>query len=697
MSRVAEQATPAWVDGWPALRRVFVAVAGMLLAVMVGCGAGGLCAAAGLPDGPPPLRLSGATRAASLSGHFGLLVDHDRALSFEDVRRADAEGRFVPRPDFRGVGQTRNIHWYRFDLLRDTGAAADWIMELGEAYIDHLDLYVPVPASDGGGAATDPPGFRRIRMGDFIPYSERPLRTRLHAAWLTLPEGRPVTVYLRVDSISAITLSGGLWSPAAFIAHQTAVLLFQGLFFGVLVILILGYLALGSLLRDGALLAYTGYVATVFVYYLFANGVAATILPDLPGWLMNLAVGSSGFIGVFATVAMWVRILDLRTNFPRLLPVYRGMSLLSLAAVPTAVTPLYSLANPVVMSIAMVVMLLSFALTVVLIRRDRSDVSLRFYLASTITSMAGILVAQLALRGGLPVDFAFADPYQLASVLAVSILGFGLALRIRRLQTERLRAQQETAFATKRAEEQRTFVVMLSHEFRTPLASIDSAVQMIALTGGLQEPATAKRLERVRATTRKLADLVEMFLSSDALDQGALALRPERVPLGRLLESALDGLTSTGLMATGLMATGLAGEAETRVILAVDAPERPVHADVQFLGVAVGNLVQNALRYSPPDTPVTVTTRVEAGGVAISIADRGRGMSPEEVERIGSIYFRAASSAGTKGMGIGLYMTQKIIAAHGGTLGVDSVAGKGSVFTIRLRDDGLSPRPSAIR
>jgi signal transduction histidine kinase len=431
------------------------------------------------------------------------------------------------------------------------------------------------------------------------------------------------------------------------------------------------------LLRDGALLAYTGYVATVFVYYLFANGVAAALLPDAPGWLMNLLVGGSGFTGVFAALAMWSRLLDLQANFPRLTPLYRGVGLLALAAVPTAVTPYYSIANPVVMSITALVTLLSLALTVWLIRRNRSDVSLRFYLASTFTSMVGLVLAQLALRGGLPVDYPFADPYQLASILAVVILGVGLALRIRRLQTERLRAQQETAFATRRAEEQRGFVAMLSHEFRTPLASIDNAMQMVALGDEGIGPATVSRLDRVRATTRKLADLVDMFLSSDALDQGALALRQEPVPLGELLESALDGLRE--------------GEAGARLVLAIDAPERPVRVDPQFLGVAVCNLVRNALRYSPPDTPVTVTVRGEPDGIAISVTDRGRGMTPGEVERIGSIYFRAASAAGTKGAGVGLYLTQKIVAAHGGTLQVDSAAGQGSVFTIHLPDAGPPP------
>ncbi|PWC34717.1 histidine kinase [Azospirillum sp. TSO35-2] len=623
-------------------------------------------------DAVTPLRLDAALSGpakggATLAGHFARLVDADRSLEFADVLRADAAGRFEPRADFRGVGQTRDVHWYRFDLLRPPGAPADWILELGEAYIDHLDLYIPTTAKPDG-----PAGYRVVRMGDFVPYSQRPMRTRLHATPLTLPEGRSVSLYLRVDSISAIRLSARVWSPVAYAGHQTPDLLFQGLFFGVLGILTLGYLALGLLLRDGALLSYTSYVGTVFSYYLFANGVAAPLLPDAPGWVMNLAVGSSGFLGFAAALSMWDHILDLRTRAPRLGRCFRGLALLAVLAIPTAVSPLYAITNPVMTLSALAVIVIALVLTARMVWLDRSDLSPRFYLASTLASLAGLLLTQLSLRGALPADFAIADPYQIASMLAVLILGIGLTLRIGRLQAERLRARQESAFATKRAEDQRTFVAMLSHEFRTPLASIDSAAQMIELSGTVREPSALTRLQRIRTTTRKMVELVELFLSADALDQGALALKPEPVTLGLLMEEALGGIAGT--------------EAEARVVIAVAAPDRPLCVDAPFLGVAVGNLVQNALRYSPPESPVRVIAEDDGGGVVIRVADQGRGMSGDEVERIGSIYFRASSSRGTKGSGLGLYMTQKIVTAHGGTLTVESVRDEGSVFTIRLPD-----------
>ncbi|WP_372398156.1 sensor histidine kinase [Azospirillum sp. HJ39] len=654
-----------------------------LLLWMAACSAAWPAAAqaSGTPAAEP-LRLEAATGRTSLAGHFARLVDPDHALTFADVLRADAEGRFEPQTLFRGAGQTPDVHWYRFDLLRETGAPADWILELGEAYIDHLDLHVPASLVPGPVASGGAAGYRVIRMGDFVPFSQRPMRSRLHATALTLPEGQPVSLYLRVESVSSITLRAAVYAVPAFAGYQMTNLLFLGLFFGVLAILMVGYVALGLLLRDGALLAYTAYVASVFTFYLFSSGIGALLLPDMPGELTNLLVGGSAFLGVAAAAGMWDRILSLRVQFPILHRIYAGIRWMGILAVPTAMSPAYSITNPVVLTVASLSTLIGAALSVRLAVKNPADTSARFYTAAALAAVAGLTVTQFTVRGTLPVDLMFADPYQIAVLVSVLCLGSGLALRIRRLQVERVRAQEESAFATKRAEEQRTFVAMLSHEFRTPLASIQGAAQMIELSGEVGTPSMRSRVRRIVETTRRMSDLVELFLSADALDQGALALKPESVPLELVIDEALEGLAGA--------------DGEPRLAVTVGTPERPVRVDVPFLGVAVGNLVRNALRYSPPDTPVRVAAGVAAGvapgavsGAAggelvIRVADQGRGMSPEEVERIGSIYFRAASSQGTKGSGLGLYMTQRIVAAHGGTLTVESAVGAGSVFTIRL-------------
>ncbi|WP_042704685.1 7TM-DISM domain-containing protein, partial [Azospirillum sp. B506] len=104
--------------------------------------------------GIEPLRLGPSTADAGLAGHFGLLIDSSRKLDLAAVLKADADGRLEPQKDFRGAGQTRDIHWYRFDLIREPGAPADWMLEMGEAYID---LQFQIADIYGNAAAGDSP------------------------------------------------------------------------------------------------------------------------------------------------------------------------------------------------------------------------------------------------------------------------------------------------------------------------------------------------------------------------------------------------------------------------------------------------------------------------------------------------------------------------------------------------------------
>ena len=621
-------------------------------------------ASAALATKSPPLVLSKDTVSASLAGHLDLLVDPGHTLTIGDVMRKGAENTFRPLPSFFGAGHTLDVHWYRFDIIRQADTPGTWVLAMGSPYIDRIDVYMPDPN------APDGRGLREVKTGDHIPYSQRPVRTRLFGMPLPLPAGEPVTVYVRVESVSAMTFTATLWKPEAFLADTTQSLFLHGMFQGILAIVIVLYAFLGIMLVDSALIGYTLYVLTLFVYYFFANGLAAAMLPDMPGWVLNFVTGGSGLVGVAAAVFMWDRLLNLRTTYPLVHKAFKVLCVVALLSAPSAATSLYGVVNRPVIGSGILVTTVSLVLVFLLMLRNRRDVSLRYYFAGFLTAMAGLIVSQMALRGALPVTSLTENSYQIASAAHIIILGLGLSHRVRRLQTDKIEAEQKTRFALTRAEEQRHFVTMLSHEFRSPLAQIDSAAQLIeAREAALSDP-SQERLTRIRAVSRRLCDLVDLFLSSDALDQGALALQPEQVPLQPFLDGVLGQIR--------------ADDPAAAIGLSVAPGDAAVRIDPQFMGVAIANLVHNALRYSPEGAPITVTGMTGPDGVTLTVTDRGYGMSAEEVERIGSMYFRAASSSGTQGIGIGLYITKKIVAAHGGALDVTSTEGVGTTFVIRL-------------
>jgi signal transduction histidine kinase len=106
--------------------------------------------------------------------------------------------------------------------------------------------------------------------------------------------------------------------------------------------------------------------------------------------------------------------------------------------------------------------------------------------------------------------------------------------------------------------------------------------------------------------------------------------------------------------------------------------------DPTLMNVAIGNLLANALRYSPEESPLEIIVAQDEQGLRIEVRDQGPGVSPDELPRLGTPYFRAASSMGKKGSGLGYHFTQRIVAAHGGVMAARSPEGSGLTVEVVL-------------
>jgi two-component system sensor histidine kinase KdpD len=122
---------------------------------------------------------------------------------------------------------------------------------------------------------------------------------------------------------------------------------------------------------------------------------------------------------------------------------------------------------------------------------------------------------------------------------------------------------------------------------------------------------------------------------------------------------------------------------------------REVEADPAWMQKVLGNLLDNAAKYSAPGRPIFVSAEAQPGLVAISVADRGAGIDPMEQSLIFDKFYRARSQRqSVSGTGMGLAICRAIIEAHGGTLSVTSQQGQGSVFTFTLRTSPTPPHSS---
>ncbi len=609
----------------------------------------------------PALRLGADVQRLSLEGRLEHFADAGNALPFETVSRPDfVRDRFMRLPDARSLGYDTDAHWFHVELTPAADAPSRWVLALGTPELEEVDVWVE--QRDGG--------FAHHAMGYHRPYENRPLRTRLFA--LPVEVFGDMHVYFRVRTTNAINVHADLWQVEAFTASETRNNFYRGMYFGILLIAALLHGILGARLRDVVMSAYAGYIASQILFNLGTNGYLPVLLSAHAAWFTD-ALPRIGWLGGAASIVlMWDRLLDLKRNHPRVHRLFLATLVLNLGLLPFALLPflvgewllwVVKLAN----GLNSLNFFISMGLLLRMWRRSRRGELLVYFVAFVIPAL-GTTINTGANLGLLPQNAVTANFYQVAPLVHVLVMSYGLALRLRQLQRDKQAAEQEAGIAIRRSEEQRRFVAMLSHEFGNPLAAIDRAAQMIQIKMPELAPSEAQRLAQIRGNAATLSGFVDHFLMTEALDHGALVVSPAPCSLRVLLEEAIQQQGDAG---SGRLRLG-------------GCPEGGFVLDPTLVGAAIGNLLANALRYSPPHSQVDVAATRDGTGLRIRVADQGPGMSQDELDRLGTPYFRGAASLGKKGSGLGYHFTRRIVAAHGGSLTARSDAGTGLEVEIFL-------------
>ncbi|MGE0611709.1 MAG: PAS domain S-box protein [Hyphomicrobiales bacterium] len=224
-------------------------------------------------------------------------------------------------------------------------------------------------------------------------------------------------------------------------------------------------------------------------------------------------------------------------------------------------------------------------------------------------------------------------------------------------------------------EMQRQFVSMASHEFRTPLAVIDSSVQRLMRHKDKLSPEMLEsRVLRIRSAVQIMSALMESTLSAASMDSGRMQLSVRDCDLRELVKAVCRRQIDIG--------TGHA------VLMDVNGLPERIRGDETALGQVFTNLLSNAIKYSPDVKEISVRGWSEDGMACISVTDKGLGIDEEDMPQMFTRFFRARTSTGIPGTGIGLSIVKMLVEMHGGTITVESKKGEGSCFTVRLPVDG---------
>ena len=283
-----------------------------------------------------------------------------------------------------------------------------------------------------------------------------------------------------------------------------------------------------------------------------------------------------------------------------------------------------------------------------------------------------LAVVLLALAHMTPIWFFHSGivfPYFIpVSVAWLSVAGaasyeyFVVRRQLGHSESERERYQQAIQFVT--------------HEMRTPLTAIQGSSELMGRYS-LNDERRKQIAEMINSESKRLARMIQTFLDIERLTDGQTELKREPFVVREIVIACLD------------RARPLAER--KRIQVTVGEPIAGVlTGDRELMEYAVYNLITNAIKYSPSETEVFISSCIESGYLRLSVRDQGIGMDNKELRSIFTKFYRTkkAEASGEVGTGIGLSIVQQIVTHHGGKMEVTSTPGRGSCFTMVLPPKG---------
>jgi PAS domain S-box-containing protein len=242
--------------------------------------------------------------------------------------------------------------------------------------------------------------------------------------------------------------------------------------------------------------------------------------------------------------------------------------------------------------------------------------------------------------------------------------------------TERKRAEEELRLTLAKEQElgrlKSSFISMASHEFRTPLAGILSAAELLEHYGHKWPDDKKQRyLQRIQTNVQSMTRLLDDMLTIGRAEAGRVVCSPAPLEVAGFCRELIEEVQ-------------LADQAQHPIDFEFDLPAAPLLLDAQLLRQILMNLLSNAVKYSPPGASVRLTVDRDTHWLVLRVTDHGIGIPPAAQPHLFDTFFRADNVGDRPGTGLGLAIVRRSVEAHGGTISFKSEPGRGTTFEVNL-------------
>jgi signal transduction histidine kinase len=587
-----------------------------------------------------------------------IIFDERSGVSAEELLKRWQSLRTEPRPDSLSEGFVASPVWVRFTVRRADGDPARWWLVFSNALLDRIDAYVQGP----GGHVL------HLVSGEDVPVSKAAAPTVLPTFPLDLEAGES-RVLLRITTRNALATRLWLRDAPAVVRGEHLNSTAAGLLLGSHLAVSVAALGVFWAIRERVWLLFSLFVALNSILLAHSLGLPSwAIFRDFPG-LADRVNGALLMIGLSAALDFSFRLARADIDFPRLFRL--GARIAWVTSLAAAALILAGIGVGKLLQLQFLLLAAIPVLLFTLFRQWRRRIeSAGYYLMGVGGYAAATEVRFLRNLGVLPSAWWTEGLQEVFSIGYLSVLALGISLQSRRALRERNRLGLELDAERSARRAEQDFLAMLSHELRTPIATIEASVRVLRDVDTLGPAEREDRYRKIERAITRVRELFDRQLARDRISGAWQLSHPERVNLVPILESACRRESDA--------------DDSARIDFETSLAEAWVEGDPHLLLVAIENLVTNALAYGPRGGLIELKIRKSGSFWRICVRDRGKSLPLQEQQSIFLPYVRGARSTATPGAGLGLFIVRRIAQAHHGEAGVDATEGGGNEFWVDI-------------
>src|SRR5690625_2459924 len=617
------------------------------------------------------LILNDSTKKQNMYPSIEIIKDRKMKLTIDDIITDEFSNEFIPIDlikQKKGFFQIANC--LRFEV-NNQSKQNDWLLEFSFALINDLQVYVKEN--------------ERVKLlykaGSDLPFNQREIDHRYFVTNLNIEPGESKTFYALAVGSGDLHPPIIIWDKDTYIEKTQREFILLGLFYGIIVVMILYNLFLYFSLRIKSYLYYVIAISFTLLGKVSINGIGFQYLwPNSPTWnLVSTPVWVSLaciFILIFSRNFLDTdHFIPSSKRFIYILIPLNGFVIISLL-----------LSRYVALYLMVIAAFSTFlcVLAVAIICLKRGARQARFYIAGWLIFLTGVSVTILERTVILPFTIITEYAGQITLTIEVVLLSLALADKIKIMRQEKELAEkkaqenQELAIQNlKKADELKDeFLAITSHELRTPLYGMIGIAE--SLRDGIAGKVTNnmyRQLSMIMTSGQRLTHLVNEILDFSKLKYESLKLHLKPIYINSIIEIVLA------------ISKPLLKEKPIELINQVNDSLPPVLADENRLQQILYNLLDNAIKYTDEGKIViSATLDNESENLRIEVSDTGKGISQDQLKFIFQPFQQGKTSLSREvnGIGIGLNITKNLVDLHNGKMDVSSKVGKGSTFSVTL-------------